>query len=332
MNRIPGEPESGADAARPCLLVNPRSFRANRFGLAHQAEQLARAAAIEVRHVTAPPSVHAALDELRRRRQQQVWVLAGDGTLHAMAEYFAGLPADDWSPALLLLAGGRANVVPRECGGYPAMPALRRALAAHAGGRQMEERSLHTLRIAQQGQPVRHGFLVAGAMIYEGVRACAENHRRGEGWQHNSFIADPLVLLKLGLKVLAGRSPLPPYPQIIVRMPGVGEMSAPLRVLVAATLEMHSALYNPFAARGSGPLRLTAVAAGAKSFWRNVPAMLRGRFRQDMDLAHGYLSGRAARAELLGIAGYALDGEIFAADPALPLEFSTGPVLRVLRP
>jgi hypothetical protein len=319
------------DATRPCLLVNPRSFRANRSGLARKAGALARAAGLEVRHVTTPPSLRATLDELRQRGQQQLWILSGDGTLHALAEYFAAVP-DEWSPALLLLAGGRANVVPRECGGYPAMPALRRALAALARGQVLAERRLHTLRVAQRGQPDRHGFLLAGAMIYEGVRACALNHQRGDGWRHNSFMADPLVLLKLGLQVLAGRSPLPPYPQATVRMPGTGELAAPLRVLVAATLEMHSALYNPFAARGSGPLRLTAVAAGAKSFWRNVPAMIRGRFSQDMDLAHGYLSGRASRAEVLGLAGYALDGEIFAADPGLPLELSTGPMLRVLRP
>jgi hypothetical protein len=323
---------AAGDATRPCLLVNPRSYRASRHGLARRAERLARAANLEVRHVTTPPTLRAVLEDLRQRGQQQLWILSGDGTLHALAEYLAALPEGQWSPSLLLLAGGRANVVPRECGGYPAMPALRRALSAHAGGQPLQEGRLCTLRIAQQGQPVRHGFLVAGAMILEGVRACAENHRRGEGWRHNGFIADPMVLLKLGMQVLVGRSPLPPYPHVTVRMPGIGEMSAPLRVLVAATLEMHSALYNPFAARGNGPLRLTAVAAGAKPFWRNVPAMIRGRFSQDMDLAHGYLSGRAARAELLGVAGYALDGEIFAADPALPLELSAGPALRVLRP
>jgi hypothetical protein len=317
---------------RPCLLVNPRSFRANWFGLARHAAELAGAAGIEVRQVTTPPSLRVVLDELRQRGQQQVWMLTGDGTLHALAEYLADLPEGQWTPQLLFLAGGRANVVPRECGGYPAMPALKRALAAHVAGRALEQRELHTLRVVQQGQPVRHGFLLAGAMIYEGVRACAENHRRGEGWLHNSFFADPLVLLGIGLQVLAGRSPLPPCPLVTTRLPGIGELTAPLRVLVAATLEMHSAIYNPFAARGTGPLRLTAVAASATSFWRNLPAMTWGRFRQDMDTAHGYLSGRADRAELLGISGYALDGELFAADPALPLELSTGPVLRVLRP
>ena len=55
-----------------------------------------------------------------------------------------------------------------------------------------------------------------------------------------------------------------------------------------------------------------------------LPKLLKGRFDDSMDLAHGILSGRGERAEVRGIASYALDGEIFAADPALPLEFTAG--------
>ncbi len=79
-------------------------------------------------------------------------------------------------------------------------------------------------------------------------------------------------------------------------------------------------------------MRFTAVAASVPRFWWRLPAITRGRFKDDMDLAHGFLSGRGECAELHGISGYALDGEVHAADPATPLLLTAGMTLRVLRP
>ena len=326
-----GRVDAASAATRPCLLVNPRSFRASRLRLAERAADLARAAGLPVHEVTTPVELGAVLDRLRAQGQPQIWMLAGDGMVHALAEYLAGHPDDSWAPAFLLLAGGRANVVPRECGGYPAMPALRRALAALDAGRPLKEESVRTLRVSQAGSPVRHGFLLAASVIHEGVKLCAEHRAAGSGWLHRSFFADPYVLLKLSLLVMIGRSPLPPYPDAVAHLPGQGELAAPLRILVASSLGLAGALYNPFAARGAGPVRLTAVAATAPHFWRHLPALLRGRFDDNMDLAHGFLSGRGESAEVRGIGGYALDGEMFVADPATPISFSPGIFLRVLR-
>lgn len=316
---------------RPCLLVNPRSFRASRLGLAQRAAGLAGAAGLAVHEVTSPGELGAALDRLRQQRQQRIWLLAGDGMVHALAQYLAAGNPEEWSPTLLLLAGGRANVVPRECGGYPAMPALRRAIAALAAGRTLKEERIRTLCVSQAGQPARHGFLFTGSMLHEGVMLCAAHRAAGSGWLHRSFFADPYVLLKLSLQVMVGRSPLPPYPQVAVQLPGQGELAAPLRILVASSLGLGGALYNPFAARGTGPVRLTAVAATAAHFWRHLPALFRGRFDDNMNLAQGFLSGRGEWAAVRGIGGYSLDGETFTCDPAAPITFSAGIDLRVLR-
>lgn len=322
----------GEEGGQPCLLVNPRSFRASRGSLAARAAQLARGAGLQVYEVFDPPSLAAMLDRLRQRGQQQIWLLAGDGTIHAIAEYLAARPADPWSPLLLPLAGGRANVVPRECGGYPALPALRRALAAHARGQSLVEGSLVTTSVSQAGAPTRHGFLLAGGVVHDAVQLCSVHRAAGTGWLHRSWFADPFVLLKIAVQSWFGRSPLPPYTELAIRMDGAAPFRARMRLLLASTLALRAALYNPFAERGQGPLRLTAATATAARFWRNFPAMLQGRFDHRMDQQHGYLSGRCSRAEVVGIARYALDGESFAADPALPLRIEPGIALRVLFP
>lgn len=320
-----------AAGGRPCLIVNPRSFRASRRGLARRIADTARSHGLDVEHASNPAEFRHTLDRLHERRTAQLWVLAGDGTVHATAQYLAQPARAGWTPALLLLGGGRANVVPRDCGGYPAWPRFNAALQALRDGRLKEEQLL-TLRVEQQGAEPQHGFFLAGAVIYAGVRYCQEYRAQGDDWLRRSWLADPFCLLKIAAQVWAGRSPLPSYDDLQITTGGRAAMRAPVRLLLASTLQMREALYNPFAARGAGPVRFTAVAANARHFWRHLPAMFKGRFGDDMNQVNGYLSGRFADVEVLGLDGYALDGELFSADPSRPVRFSTGIALRVLRP
>ncbi len=319
-------------AARPWLIVNPHSFRASRRGLAGRIAAHARSHGLHVIEVRDLGEFHTALDRLRDRCAGQIWMLAGDGTVHATAQYLARPASAGWSPALLLLGGGRANVVPRDCGGYPPWQRFGAALEALREGRSLAEERLLTLRIEQEGAEAQHGFFLAGAVIYAGIRLCQEHRAQGSGWLHRSWFADPYCLLKVATRVWAGRSPLPPYDDLQVRTDGAAAMHAPMRMLLVSTLQFREALYNPFAERGEGAVRLTAVAASARHFWRHLPAMFRGRFSDNMTLQQGYLSGRFAAAEVLGMSGYALDGELFATDPARPTRLCTGIELRVLRP
>lgn len=258
-------------------------------------------------------------------------MLAGDGTVQALAQYLAQPASADWSPALLLLGGGRANVVPRDCGGYPAWPRFNVALQALQEGRLREER-ITTLRVQQEGSEDRHGFFLAGAVIYAGIRLCSEHRASGNSWLHRSWMADPYCLLKIAAQVWMGRSPLPSYEDLQVLTNGKPAMRVPMRILLASTLQFREALYNPFAPQGEGPVRLSAVAATARHFWRKLPKMFKGRFDDNMSLQQGYLSGRFDTVEVLGLDGYALDGELFTADPARPVRFSNGISLRILRP
>lgn len=323
-----------ADSSPPSLLVNPRSFRASRWGLAARAMRLARRHGLDTSEVTDPRSVSEKLDQLRARGVQQLWMLCGDGTILALTEYLAE-KAPDWSPSLLLLGGGRANVVPRDVGGYPPMRALRQALAARRAGRPLREETLCTLRVRQSGQPDRHGFVWVGALVFEAVRLAAAHRAAGGSWLHRSWIADPWVLLRWTFRTKVLRIPVPAWPPVQVQMhpaDGADQLTGYMRAMIASTLQMRDALYNPFARRGRGPVRFTALTLQSPKTWRMLPALLMGRFKDSHTPERGVLSGRTEQVHLLGVTGFALDGELYTADASLPLVLSAGRTLRVLRP
>ncbi len=319
-----------AGGAATCLLINPLSCRTRGGGLAKAAGSLARAHGLRVEATGDTGRIRALLDELRAARTQRLFVLSGDGTIHFIAEYLAALPAGDWNPELLLLGGGRANAVPRAFGGTPALRALRRVLSSLQRGEPLRIVEQPLLCVSQPGRPARCGFIFVGALLDFGVRYCRDWRARGTDWWHQGLLADQISLLGLALAVFLRRRPVPACPQLRVRMHPSGTMYAPTRVLVAGTLNA-GGHYNPYARRGQGLVRLTAVAAEAPRFWRNLPRMLRGDFDDHtMGLAQGYLSGHCESASIDGLSAYSLDGEPMDADPAQPLELSAGFRLRVI--
>jgi hypothetical protein len=178
---------------------------------------------------------------------------------------------------------------------------------------------------------VQRGFILAGAMVDYGVRYCRDWRAAGTSWWHRGILADQISLLRLAALALSGRSPMPAAPQLVVKMQPGGALYAPVRVLVAGVLHDAGGHYNPYASRGEGPLRISAVAAEAPRFWRNLPRMLTGRFDdQTMNVAQGYLSGHCHTVSVMGLSTYSLDGEPFDVDPSQPLQIATGHALRVL--
>jgi hypothetical protein len=299
--------------------------------MARSAEQLARAHGLRVEVCGDPPRILRLLEELRQQHTPRLFVLSGDGTIQLIARYLAQLPEGDWNPELLLLGGGRANVVPRAFGGTPALPALRRVLQALREQQPLRVELQPVLCVAQEGRPVERGFILAGAVIESGVRYCRERRAAGTGWWNRGILADQVSLLKLVALVLSGNSPLPEYPHLRVQMQPGDLLDARVRVLVAGALRDADGHYNPYASRGEGPLRVSAIAVDAPGFWRNLPRMLSGRFdEQTMNTSQGYLSGHCHSVTMTGLARYALDGEAFEADPARPLHLSAGHCLRVL--
>ena len=193
-----------ATSSTPCLIVNPRSFSASR-GLAAQATALARAQGAEVVSVDSPDATRAAIAAILARRQHQVMLLAGDGTVCAIVDQLSNLPAGAWTPDLLVLPGGRTNLTAADLvPGGRALPTLTRALRLAHEQRwdaAVEERC--ALRIEQSPAPPRHGFFFAAALIDSVIRQC---HQHRADLKLQGDLSTIGYLVRLGARSLAGRS------------------------------------------------------------------------------------------------------------------------------
>ena len=153
----------------------------------------------------------AALDSILARRQRQVAVLAGDGTVRAVVERLARLPPGHWLPELLILPGGRTNLtaadlVPRA----DPLATLATALAWAGDGRwdaAVVERM--PLCIAQAPAPPRFGFFFGGAAVDSVVRRAQDHRYGGSGLLRTGHLSSPWVLAKLAALGLVGRANIP---------------------------------------------------------------------------------------------------------------------------
>jgi hypothetical protein len=308
------------------------SFRAAR-GLAERASALAQARGAEVIRVRSADDVAAALDRVLVRRQRRLAVLGGDGTVHAVVVRLARLPEGHWLPDLLILPGGRSNLTAADLVGRGnPLAKLERALACADDGRWdsgVVERV--PLRIAQEPAPPRFGFFLGGAAVDNIVRRAQDRRNGRSGPLRTGHLATPWFLAQLAALALFGRAEVE-SPTLQVDAGACGSLRGEMRLLLVTTLLHRTGLFDPYAARGQGDLRLTAVTRGARRFWRALPRLLTGRYSTAMNLDNGYLSGRCARVQIVGLAGYVLDGERFDTDPARPVVITPGPRLRFFSP
>ncbi|MCC2657154.1 MAG: diacylglycerol kinase, catalytic region [Panacagrimonas sp.] len=313
-----------------CLIVNPRSFRASRGGLAERAIELARRHDVDVIEAQNPAALSAALDRrLVAGPRRDLVVLAGDGTVQALIDLLVRLPGDLPMPRLLVLGGGRTNLTAADLDGTGDLLAkLEAAFTARRGPMQMRR----VLVVEQPPAPARHGFFLAGGLVDETIRACHAWRARGSALRRG-HLGTMFYLLMLGIGALLGR-PQVRSPRLRVTAEGRGTLEGPMRLLVATTLEHRGGSFDPYAQRATpaGGPRFTAVIKGARRFWRSLGNLLRGRFGAHMTPEGGYLSGGSERIEVWGLNGYTLDGEEFDCDPSRPVLIRGGARFEFLQP
>jgi hypothetical protein len=309
-------------------LLNPRSFAISRAGLAERAAEIAGAFGSHVVLGAEPAAFAAATDRVVEMQQQLLIILGGDGTVQAVVDRLASLPAQaarPQLPQLLVLGGGRSNLTAADLGGRGAvLTKLETVLRRWRDGPALTSQVRHSLRIEQSPAPPRHGFFVAAGLVDLVIRACHEDRARQAGalGQGDAGTAWSVLNVAVRAGVQPGTLPLDP---LRVAIPDGAAMDKPARLLIVTTLQGRLGSINPFAPEGEGALRFTAIAARGPGMWARLPWLLSGRFTRSMDPARGYFSGRCDALRVLGLTRYTLDGEEFDADPTRPVLIRKGP-------
>lgn len=317
-----------------CLIINPRSFSVASSRLAARAIALARAHGARVIEADHPVHFAVALDAALARGARRVFVLGGDGTVQAIVDHLARRAPGSAMPQLLVLGGGRTNLTAADLyGSGSALRKLESALIRSArdpgGGFVLQHR--HTLVMEQAPAPPRHGFFVAAAIVDSLIRRCHHDRATGSGSLRTGSWSTAWCLAREMAPALRGR---PPYvfPELDVDVPGHGRLREPMRLLLASTLSHDNRVLNPYADRGVGALRVTAVTAAARGFWRSLPRLVAGRYSEAMNIHRGYLSGRCDGFVVRGLDGYTLDGQSFRTDAGRPVVVRAGPRFDFLVP
>jgi hypothetical protein len=313
-----------------CLIVNPKSFTAARRSLAQRAAELARARGVEVIGVADAADMAGALDRIAHRPPQTLFLLGGDGTVQAIVDRLAALPASAPKPPLFILAGGRSNLTAADLGGRGAvLQQLDAALERSRQGSALAVQTREVLCIEQSPAPARHGFFLAAGLVDYAIRAC-HRYRENTGSALRSGDAGTTWnLVRIALPAMLGVRE-PALDDLRVEVPGREALTQPGRWFMATTLQRRQGLIDPYAQRGEGPIRFTAVAARGIGLWARLPWLASGRFTDAMTAGRGDLSGRCEALRLTGLSSYTLDGEEFAADPARPVSIRPGPSLTFL--
>ncbi|MCA1780383.1 MAG: hypothetical protein LC637_13720 [Xanthomonadaceae bacterium] len=311
-------------------LINPLSFRMSLRDRAARSAARVRAHHGEVFEVSGLAEIEQALETAMQRSIKRLVIAGGDGTLQASVSYLARhLPADQL-PELIVLSAGRTNYVASDVGTQQHFPAtLEKILGSAPGLLQPVERA--TIELSHPSLGRQYGFFMAGAMVDEVIREVHQWSAGHAGWARRHHAASAVGVARVGLRALLGRHRFT-LPQLDIEASDLGRLSGHCRFLVVTTLNLETSRVVPYANRGHGALRLTAIRRGARGLWWRLPGILGGRFSDEMTPPAGYLSGRADQLSVQHLASLTLDGQEFDLDPSQPLILRTGPVFRFLRP
>ncbi|MFU8832177.1 MAG: diacylglycerol/lipid kinase family protein [Wenzhouxiangella sp.] len=317
------------DTKRVSILINPRSFRMSIHGRLERVEALARQHDIELCRVSGPCDIEPAIASALRDEARLIVIIGGDGTLQAAVTALAKFDSAKKLPGILMLAGGRTNYTARDLGSHDQLvDTLRLAIETPE---LLQTTTRNSLKVSQANQPDCHGFFIAGALVDHVIRECHSYRAGGTGPLRQGHLSSAWRVLQLGLLALIGRHSFR-APSLDIDAGELGRVSGPTRLLLLTSLHHRSELVDPYADRGSGPVRLTAIRRGAPGFWRRLHRMLCGRYHAAMSPEQGYLSGCTDEVRIRGLAQLCLDGQELNLDPLEELVIRAGPAFRFLHP
>ena len=314
---------------KACVLVNPRSFRIHGGQSLDTVNDVARAAEAPVHVVRHPEDISSALAGYQPDAPANLIVIGGDGTVQAVLSALAESTLAAL-PRILVLGGGRTNLTARDLGTH-AKPLhwLKRALR-NPEIFSTERRTLLTVEQAASGQKL-YGFFIAGAMIDQIIRDCHAYRKRHRGWLRTGHPSSAWRVLQLAAMGLAGRSSYRP-PRMRIDADRLGLLDESVRILILSSLEHRRGAINPYALRGSGDVRLTAVTQSARGLWSRMPFLLQGRLGDRQTPESGYLSGRSRKVLIRGMNAACIDGQEYEFVPDEEVLIRPGPAFDFMVP
>ena len=322
--------ETPASSTRLVALINPLSFRMSLRDRAARSAEHVRQHGGQVFEVTDLEHIEQALAQALRQSVKNLVIAGGDGTLQGAVSWLARHIEPDRMPSLFLLSAGRTNYVAEDIGTRSHfLETLERILTTP--GDQLHPVERPTLKLRHPSIGEQHGFFMAGAMVDEVIRYVHRWQAERDTWLRRRHAASTAGVLSIGLRWALRRHRFE-LARLRIETDGVGSLDDNCRFLMLSSLNHDRSLVDPYARRGEGPLRITAIRAGAKRLPLRLAKVARGRFSAGMNEENGYISGRCNNIVINNISAITLDGQEFDLDQDHPLEISPGPVFRFLRP
>ncbi len=318
------------EAGAPLVLVNPRSFRMSLRGRLPRISELVSSRQASLLEVTGPEDIHQGIRDSLERGCRLLVIIGGDGTVQAAVTSLASLTKPGQTPRILVLGGGRTNYTARDIGTHDRLLwTLKTALDQPEKLTDTERQTL-VVEHPDFDQPL-HGFFIAGALVDHVIRDCHDYRSRGQGALRRGHLSSAWRVIQLALLGLLGRGRFK-APRLAISTANLGQLEGPVRLLLLTSLHHRDEWIDPYAGRGSGRIRLSAVSSNARGFWRRLPRLVSGRYADSMAPAVGYLSGTTDEVRILGLSGISLDGQELDIDASLPLVIKSGPAFHFLHP
>lgn len=321
----PGRARGGLSA-----LVNPLSFRMSLRERASRTADLVRSHGGTVFEVSDLDQIEQALAQIRHGPMDRLIIAGGDGTLQGAVSWLARHVPPESMPQLVLLSAGRTNYVAEDIGTRSHFLATLQTVLSRDPERLHPVRR-PTLKLEHPSIGEQHGFFLAGAMVDEVIRFVHDWQSRGTGWLRRRHAASIAGVTGLALQRAAGRYRFD-LPRLKIETDGRGHPEAIFRFLLLSTLNHDRSLVDPYARRGAGPLRVTAIRKDAKRLPWRLWKVARGRFSAGMNSDNGYISGLYRNIVIHNIRSIVLDGQEFELDRSEALRVSAGPVFTFQRP